>query len=173
MGFDELQIDAERLRRLQSVTDAALAHLDLEALLAELLVRTREVLQVDTCAALLLDTQTNELVARAAVGIEEDVEQGMRVPLGAGFAGTIAARKQPVILPDVDHAHVLNPFLREKGVKSMLGVPLLVGGEVLGVLHIGSLTYRTFTSANVELLQLVADRAALATRRAARRSRGR
>jgi signal transduction histidine kinase len=162
MGFDELQMDAERLRRLQSVTDAALAHLDLDTLLAELLVRTREVLQVDTCAALLLDSQTNELVARAAVGLEEEVEQGMRVPLGAGFAGTIAARKQPVILPDVDHAHVLNPLLREKGVKSMLGVPLIVGGEVLGVLHVGSLTYRTFTSANVELLQLVADRAALA-----------
>ena len=162
MGVDELQIDAERLRRLQTVTDAALAHLDLEELLAELLVRTREVLQVDTCAALLLDPGTNELVARAAVGIEEEVEQGVRIPLGSGFAGTIAAKKRPVILPDVDHAHVLNPLLREKGIKSMLGVPLLVGGDVLGVLHVGSLTYRTFTTANVELLQLVADRAALA-----------
>jgi signal transduction histidine kinase len=162
MGVNEPQIDAERLRRLQSVTDAALAHLDLETLLAELLVRTCEVLQVDTCAALLLDGDTNELVARAAVGIEEEVEQGIRIPVGAGFAGTIAARKEPVILPDVDHAFVLNPILREKGIKSMLGVPLLVGGEVLGVLHVGSLTHRTFTNANVELLQLVADRAALA-----------
>jgi signal transduction histidine kinase len=162
MGVHELQIDAERLRRLQSVTDAALAHLDLETLLAELLLRTRDVLQVDTCAVLLLDGDTNELVARAAVGLEEEVEQGVRIPVGAGFAGTIAARKQPVILPDVDHAFVLNPLLREKGIKSMLGVPLLVGGDVLGVLHVGSLTYRTFTNANVELLQLVADRAALA-----------
>ncbi|HVM69575.1 MAG TPA: hypothetical protein VM204_07040, partial [Gaiellaceae bacterium] len=33
--------DEERLRRLQSLTDAALAHLDLDALLAELLVRAR------------------------------------------------------------------------------------------------------------------------------------
>jgi signal transduction histidine kinase len=155
-------MDAERLRRLQLVTDAALAHLDLESLLSELLVRTREVLGVDTCAILLLDPETDELVARAAVGIEEEVEQGVRIPVGQGFAGTIAATRHPVTLPDVDHAFVLNPLLREKGIKSMLGVPLLVRGEVLGVLHVGSLTYRTFTSTNVELLQLVGDRAALA-----------
>jgi signal transduction histidine kinase len=159
---EELHIDVERLRQLQVVTDAALAHLDLETLLAELLVRTRDALHVDTCAILLLDTDTQELVARAAVGIEEEVEQGVRVPVGRGFAGTIAAKRRPVILGDVDHAEVLNPLLREKGIKSMLGVPLLVGGDVLGVLHVGSLRFRTFTGANVELLQLVADRAALA-----------
>ena len=31
-----------------------------------------------------------------------------------------------MILADVDHAHVLNPILHEKGIKSMLGVPLVV-----------------------------------------------
>ena len=153
---------SEHVRRLQSVTDAALAHLRLDELLAALLDRTRQILEVDTCAILLLDEETNELVARAALGIEEEVEQGVRVPVGGGFAGRIAADKQPVILDDVDHAHVLNPILREKGIKSMLGVPLVVEGEVRGVLHVGSLTPRSFEEGEVELLQLVADRAALA-----------
>ena len=153
---------AERVRRLQSVTDAALAHLRLDELLAALLERTREILDVDTCAILLLDEETNELVARAALGIEEEVEQGVRVPVGGGFAGRIAAEKRPVILDDVDHAHVLNPLLREKGIKSMLGVPLVVEGEVQGVLHVGSLAPRAFSEDEVELLQLVGDRAALA-----------
>jgi signal transduction histidine kinase len=152
----------ERVRRLQSVTDAALAHLRLDELLAALLDRTRQILEVDTCAILLLDEETNELVARAALGIEEEVEQGVRVPVGGGFAGRIAAEKRPVILDDVDHAHVLNPILREKGIKSMLGVPLVVEGEVRGVLHVGSLHLRDFQKDEVELLQLVADRAALA-----------
>jgi signal transduction histidine kinase len=120
------------------------------------------ILEVDTCAILLLDEATNELVARAALGIEEEVEQGVRVPVGGGFAGRIAAEKRPVILDDVDHAHVLNPLLREKGIKSMLGVPLIVEGEVRGVLHVGSLVHRAFDADEVELLQLVADRAALA-----------
>jgi len=153
---------SEHVRRLQSVTDAALAHLQLDELLGALLERTREILEVDTCAILLLDEATNELVARAALGIEEEVEQGVRVPVGAGFAGRIAAEKRPVILDDVDHAHVLNPLLREKGIRSMLGVPLVVEGEVRGVLHVGSLRPRAFQHDEVELLQLVADRAALA-----------
>src|SRR5262249_30817813 len=153
---------AEHVRRLQSVTDAALAHLNLDELLAALLERTRQILEVDTCAILLLDERTNELVARAALGIEEEVEQGVRIPVGGGFAGRIAAEKRPVILEDVDHAHVLNPILREKGIKSMFGVPLIVEGAVNGVLHVGSLVPRDFEESEVELLQLVADRAALA-----------
>jgi signal transduction histidine kinase len=152
----------EHVRRLQSVTDAALAHLRLDELLAALLERTRQILEVDTCAILLLDEETNELVACAALGIEEEVEQGVRVPVGGGFAGRIAAEKRPVILDDVDHAHVLNPLLREKGIKSMLGVPLVVEGEVRGVLHVGSLVLRAFQDDEVQLLQLVGDRAALA-----------
>jgi len=153
---------AERVRRLQAVTDAALAHLRLDELLEALLERTREILEVDTCAILLLDEDTNELVARAALGIEEEVEQGVRIPVGGGFAGRIAAEKRPVILDDVDHGHVLNPILREKGIKSMLGVPLVVEGAVQGVLHVGSLVPRAFQDDEVELLQLVGDRAALA-----------
>ncbi|HKU57580.1 MAG TPA: GAF domain-containing protein [Gaiellaceae bacterium] len=153
---------AEHVRRLQSVTDAALAHLRLDGLLSALLERTCQILEVDTCAILLLDENTKELVSRAAIGIEEEVEQGVRVPVGSGFAGRIAAEKRPVILDDVDHAHVLNPLLREKGIRSMLGVPLVVEGEVRGVLHVGSLVPRAFHDDEVELLQLVADRAALA-----------
>jgi len=48
----------------------------------------------------------------------------------------------------------------------MLGVPLLVRGEATGVLHVGSLTPREFTTDDVDLLQLVAERVALAIERA-------
>jgi signal transduction histidine kinase len=151
-----------RVEQLQLVTDAALAHLELDQLLAALLERTRDILHVDTCAVLLLDAERDELVARAAVGIEEEVERGIRIPVGAGFAGRVAASRQPVVLPDVDHAHVLNPLLREKRIRSLLGVPLHVEGNVIGVLHVGTLTPRRFTEEDVNLLQLVADRTAIA-----------
>jgi signal transduction histidine kinase len=153
--------DPERLRRLQQLTDAALAHLQLDDLLDALLDRTREMLDVDTVAILLLDEVRAELVARAAVGIEEEVEQGVRIPVGRGFAGRIAAERRPVILDDVDHADILNPILRQKKIKSMLGVPLLAAGETLGVLHVGSLTPRRFSADEIALLQLAADRAAI------------
>jgi signal transduction histidine kinase len=155
-----------RLERVQAVTDAALAYLELDELLDVLLPRIRELLLVDTCAVLLLDEQTNEVVARAAVGIEEEVEQGVRIPVGRGFAGRVAAERRPVILDDVDQADVVNPILRQKGIKSMLGVPLLVHGETIGVLHVGTLTPRKFDVEDVELLTFAGDRAAIAIERA-------
>ena len=165
-SFEAVRDARERLEHLQSITDAALAHLELDELLAVLLPRVREILAADTCAVLLLDEDGNELVARAALGIEEEVEQGVRIPVGGGFAGRVASERMPIVLPDLDHAHVLNPILREKGLKSLLGVPLLVRGEAIGVLHVGTLAYRDFTARDVELLQVVAERVALAIERA-------
>jgi serine phosphatase RsbU (regulator of sigma subunit)/anti-sigma regulatory factor (Ser/Thr protein kinase) len=152
----------DRLDELQRVTDAALAYLSLDDLLKELLDRISATLGSDTAAFLLLDEDTDELVARAAKGIEEEVEQGIRIPLGKGFAGRIAAERHPIFLPDVEHADVLNPILREKGIRSLLGVPLVVEGRVTGVLHVGTLTPREFTAEDIELLRMAADRAALA-----------
>src|SRR5207302_8438236 len=51
---------------------------------------------------------------------------------------------------------------REKGVKSLLGVPLLVEGRVLGVIHVGRKVHRPFTDDDTRLLQLVAFRVAMA-----------
>jgi putative methionine-R-sulfoxide reductase with GAF domain len=150
------------LRRIESVTDAALAHLGVEDLLVELLERVRGLLGVDTAAVLLLDPCAEYLVATAAKGIEAEVHQGVRIPLGRGFAGRIAADKQPVLLEHVDHTNVLNPILRERGIRSLLGVPLLSSGEVIGVLHVGTLGARRFTGDDVTLLQIVADRVGFA-----------
>jgi len=89
----------------------------------------------------------------------------VRIPVGGGFAGRVAAERRPVVLDEVDHEHVLNPILWEKGIQSLLGVPLLVRGGVVGVLHVGTLTHRAFTPADVELLELVGERVALAVER--------
>jgi signal transduction histidine kinase len=148
------------------VTDVALSALSLDELMPEVLTRTRDLFGADTAAILMVDEETQELVARAAVGIEEEVEQGVRIPIGGGFAGRVAATRRPIRLDDVDHADVLNPLLRQKGIKSLLGVPLIVEDEVLGVLHVGTLVPRIFTRYDEELLALVASRVGLAIERA-------
>jgi phosphoserine phosphatase RsbU/P len=153
---------SDRLRDIESVTDAALSRLDEYALLNALVERVKEVLRADTAAVLLLDHSAQQLIATAASGIEEEVRQGVRIPLGTGFAGRVAASREPVILTRVDHTTVRNPLLVDRGIRSLLGVPLLVGGKVIGVLHVGSLSGRPFEQQDVELLQLAADRAALA-----------
>jgi anti-sigma regulatory factor (Ser/Thr protein kinase)/putative methionine-R-sulfoxide reductase with GAF domain len=151
----------DRLRRIESVTDTTLAYLSVEDLLDVLLDRVRELLHGDTAAVLLLDQASSDLVATAAKGIEEEVRQGVRIPLGKGFAGKIAAERRPVVIEHVDHSNVLNPILRDKGIHSLLGVPLVAGGNVLGIMHVGTLTPRRFSQDDIALLQLVADRVAL------------
>jgi serine phosphatase RsbU (regulator of sigma subunit) len=152
----------DKLRDIRSVTDAALSYLRADELLTVLLRRVREALDADTAAVLLMDRSGRQLIATAASGLEEEVTQGVRIPIGEGFAGRIAAECRPVILDRVDHDHVLNPILLEKGIRSMVGVPLLVNGMSIGVMHVGTQHDRVFTEDDAALLQLAADRAALA-----------
>src|SRR5690242_1690886 len=102
---------ADRLNDVEALTDSALGHLDVESLLAELLSRIHSILDADTAAVLLLDPGADELVARAAHGIEEEVRQGVRVPVGTGFAGRIASTRGPIRLDRVDATTVTNPLL--------------------------------------------------------------
>ena len=155
-------IFTERLRVIESVTDSALSYLPLEDLLQELLRRVVDILEADTAAILLLEEDGATLAARAAQGLEEEVRRGVRIPVGRGFAGRIAATREPVRIADVATADIANPILRERGLKSLLGVPLLVEGTVIGVLHVGTLQPRHFSDDDVQVLQLAGDRAALA-----------
>ena len=153
---------AGRVQPLQSITDSALSYMSLEEMLTELLERIRTGLGVDTAAVLLLDEDRGVLVARAARGLEEEVRQGVQVPLARGFAGRVAEQARPIVIEDLDQAEVVSPILRQKGVRSLLGVPLHVEGRVIGVMHVGTLQSRTFDDDDVAVLQLAADRAALA-----------
>ncbi|MFD6564390.1 PP2C family protein-serine/threonine phosphatase [Micromonospora profundi] len=162
MGATSGVTDAERLRRIEAVTDATLSRLDAADLFDELLDRVRELLRVDTAAILLLDVHARQLVATAAKGLEEEVRQAFRVSVGRGFAGRIALTRQPVIIEQVTAQQVINPVLLQTGVKSLLGVPVFARGDLIGVLHVGTLTPRRFAPDDVRLLELVADRIGVA-----------
>jgi anti-sigma regulatory factor (Ser/Thr protein kinase)/putative methionine-R-sulfoxide reductase with GAF domain len=155
-----------QLETLYGLSDPALSELGLEDFLDELLVRVQDALSVDTVAILLLDHESNQLVARAAKGIEEEVERGVRIPIGRGFAGRIAGERVAIFVSDVDHADILNPILRQKGIRSLLGVPMIVEGDLIGVLHVGSLRPRTFGMRDLAVLQVAAARAAPGIERA-------
>jgi putative methionine-R-sulfoxide reductase with GAF domain len=154
----------ERLRRLEAVADAALSHLDVSDLLDELLDRVRDLLEADTAAILLLDRHARQLVPTAAKGLEDEVRQGIRIPVGEGFAGRIAAERRPIVIPEVSVSDLASPFLLHRGVRSLLGVPIFAAGELLGVLHVGTLQPREFAADEIRLLELAADRASAAGR---------
>ena len=104
-----------------------------------------DILDVDTVAILLLEGDT--LHARAAKGIEEEVEQGVRIPLGARLRRPHRRRaprdrhhrRRPRRHPQPDPAREGHPLPARRPTRSS-------EGRVIGVLHVGSLTPREFTA---------------------------
>src|SRR6266545_6058166 len=156
----EAEYAAESIRRLQAVTDSALARLTLDDLLREMLARIRELLATDSAAVLLLTEDGQSLSVRATIGWEE-AATGVSVPFGQGVAGSIAASRAPLIVEDISAAEVANSVL-QRTAHSLIGAPLIVEGRLIGVIHAETIRPRRFTEDDVRLLQLVADRVALA-----------
>jgi sigma-B regulation protein RsbU (phosphoserine phosphatase) len=150
------------VKHILAFTDASLSRLSARDMLEELLDRVREAMDADTAVVLLLEAGSGDLVATAARGLEDEVRQGVRIPVGQGFAGRVAAERHPVILSQVDDTTVINPILVDHGVQSLLGVPLLAAGMLVGVMHVGSISTRIFSTEDAGLLQVAADRVALA-----------
>ncbi len=161
-ALEREQLLAQRLARLQDISDLALARLPIEDLLAELPDRIVALLDCDTSRILLLDERGQELVERGTSGFEP-VDEPLRVPVGRGFAGRIAKLGEPVVLDDLTQTERIGEALRS-GIRSAAGVPLQAE-TLLGVLDIGTHEPRHFTDADVELLRLAADRIARAIER--------
>ncbi len=167
------RLDAMRqVRRLQEITDIGLARLGLQDLLHAMLQRLVHVTEADVARIRLLDDDGTSLVVGATVGYVDDVDD-VPVPVGEGFAGRVAQTRAPVILGDVEPGMLVSPVLRAMGLRSLVGVPLLSGGHLVGVLHVGSVQPDRFGEADVDLLQLAADRIAIATERAQAEERDR
>ncbi len=165
---DRRRVEAERasaeaanqeLRKVQAITDSALRKVTLEELLPALLDRIRQVMAVDNAAILLAHSGEQTLTLSTAQGLEENLTGQVSIPFGEGIAGRIAATQAPVIVDDLREVEVANPLLREQ-FRSLVGVPLLVDGELIGVLHVDSVIERRFTDTDVRLLQLVGERVA-------------
>lgn len=155
----EAETVSHHLRQLQEVTDTALSHLALADLVPAVLDRICGVMDVDSAAILLLTDDGQALTVYAGCGALQD--DHVRVPLGQGIAGRIAASHQPLIVDDLSTIEVVRPILHDQ-LRSVAGVPLQVESRRIGVLQIGSAMPRQFAEPDIRLLQLVGDRIALA-----------
>ncbi len=151
----------ERLEAVEEVTVAALAHLSLDDLLHELLRRIRRVLAGDAARLLLLSEDGTTLEVRAYDGLGPIKPEDYAIPYGLGVAGRIAAAGQAMVFGDISQVEIISPVLR-MGMRSLIGAPLVVEGRVIGVVDVETATPDHFSEDDLVLLQLVADRAALA-----------
>ena len=148
-------------RRTLAATLQALANPTLTRLQADDLSRTvlrclSEIMAADNLAILLLTEDHTALRIHMTLGLEAIVARDVYIPLGAGFAGKIATQGLPLIVHNGSTLEIITPLLREQ-LRSLLGVPLIVHKQIIGVIHVGMKREYTFTDTDVALLQHVAD----------------
>jgi len=162
-ALTKVENTAELLHQcLQTFNGTVPPPLVFEKLLYALLDCIRQVMEVDTVTILLRTEAGQQLTVHASLGLEEEIAAGIRIPIGHGFAGNIAARNELMIVDDLSTVEVVSPILRNKGIQSMLGVPLLSEDRMIGVFHIGTFRPRHFNRDDAHLMQLIADRLGLA-----------
>src|SRR5262245_6871172 len=125
-----------------------------------MMARIRELLSTDSAAILLLTEDGQSLSVRATIGWA-GAATGLSVPIGQGVAGSIAESRAPLVVEDIAALEAPSPVLRRTA-RSLIGAPLIVEGRLIGVIHADTTRPRRFTEEDVRLLQLAADRVALA-----------
>lgn len=139
--------------------------LDLNQVLATVLEEVRHLMDVTACSIWLLDPETNELVCRQAAGLQSDTVRGWRLAAGDGLAGWVIRSGESLIAPDVqaDERHFVGVD-RQTGVvsRSVLGVPLRVKRETIGVIEIVDAKVGRFKPTDLELAEPLAAAAATA-----------
>lgn len=156
---------AATVRKLQIVSDAALAHLELDQLLTEILDRASTLFDADT-AGVLLREDDGGLSLRATHGERFPLADGGHVDFGEGALGRLASQGRPALLAAVE----LPPRIGgpASSIDSVLVVPLLSSGTLIGLLYLGARAARRFGSEDLELLALAAERVAIAIEHAQR-----
>jgi PAS domain S-box-containing protein len=151
---------ATTIGRLQAVADAALMQRDLDQLGPTILVRTREVLDAEAAALLLIQEDGSLSLISSDPGVAESCPE--RVAADAGIAGRVLATERPVLLHDPSASELADPSILDAGISSMLGVPLIAHEEIIGVIVVGVRAPRRLGPDDIDLLRLTADRVALA-----------
>ncbi|GAX45078.1 putative GAF sensor protein [Tolypothrix sp. NIES-4075] len=128
------------------------------ASIKRLLKWLQEYTSVDTVTLLLPVENQQHLAVYATFGLEEEIIQQIRIPIGQGIAGCIAQSMQPMIIDDMSAVEVFSPILRQKGLRSLVGIPIPINEQSVGVLHVGTFDSHDFNERDVQQLQLIAHR---------------
>ncbi|MGD1993904.1 MAG: GAF domain-containing protein, partial [Anaerolineae bacterium] len=155
----------EELAALHKTGQALTSTLDLDQVLNQVLAETREILAAEAASVLLYEDATRELVFAAAVGTASDGLVGARMPATEGVAGWAMQNAQPVLVRDArEDPRFYNGIDQITGLttRSLLAVPLIAKGDVIGVLEAVKRTGDAFDERDLQVSTTLAGSAATA-----------
>jgi two-component sensor histidine kinase len=156
--LDQKAAQLSALREIQRAINAAW---ELEATLELITRKTAEVLGMDSCSIYLLD-ESESLTLKATTGLAQEAIGKARLGLGEGLTGWAAQTGQPVGVADAarDPRFKHLPETEESIFQSLLAVPLINQGRVIGAMNVQTERYHQYGDDEVELLSLIGDLAA-------------
>jgi PAS domain S-box-containing protein len=157
----------EQQSALLHAAQAVGSDLDLDAVLARLVEEVTKLLAVDAADCYLLDAEGRKLRCAAVHGLDESLV-GFEFPADRGVAGLAVQRERPVALDSYDELEQQVPHDAYRGFAHALVAPMVWGGEVRGVLGVGTRAAggRPFVQDDSDLLETFAGLASLALRNA-------
>lgn len=151
-----------QLTALREITRAISSAWSLEQTLALITRKTARVMDVDSCSIYLLDDGGEFLVLKASTGLAPQAVGHARLKFGEGLTGHAAKAGKPVAASHASrdpHFKYL-PETRETVFQSLLAVPLISRGNVIGAINVQTRAGREYSTDEVELLSIIADVAA-------------
>jgi len=123
-----------------------------------------KMMQARVCSIMLVDSQKNELVIKAAKASSEEYWRKPNLKIGNSLISRVVKEKAPLMVRDVtkEEAYQYPELASKEGIRSLLSVPIMHKDHVIGVLNVYSADERTFSNEDMRLLSTVADQVALA-----------
>jgi signal transduction histidine kinase/putative methionine-R-sulfoxide reductase with GAF domain len=166
---ETLKRQSRELALLHQAAQAIGSTLDLGQVLTTILEEVRHLLDVVACSVWLLDPDTGELVCRQATGPQKEIVRGWRLHPGVGLAGRVIRYGESFIVSDTQaEEQYFQGVDQETGLelRSILGAPLRVNGDVIGVVEAVDLDVDRFTLEDLLLIERLATAAGVAVENA-------
>jgi PAS domain S-box-containing protein len=160
---------AQSTELIPQLVQAMAASLDLKETLQAVLQNMQTLIPADVWEIAIWDMEAQVFVPYRLVGAEQELVVGAeRYRSEDGFTGVLYQTRRPLFLPDVDAQPGYRQAVSraEFPLRSYLGVPLIVGKDVIGTLEMGSFTRETFSNADLDLMELVSGAVAIAVHNA-------
>ncbi|HEX9075493.1 MAG TPA: GAF domain-containing protein [Anaerolineae bacterium] len=151
-----------QLAALREITRAISSAWSLEQTLALITRKTARVMDVDSCSIYLLEDGSENLILKATTGLASQAVGHAHLKLGEGLTGYAAKSGKPIAASHAsqDRRFKYLPETKETMFQSLLAVPLISRGNVIGAINVQTREGREYSSDDIDLLSIIADVAA-------------